>query len=594
LVVNGTALGYLREEEIAMRAAVRRLKSSRRNSSQPPQRRLRVEELESRIFPSANLLAGYLMVVPNVGPAAPSGTISPAQMMSAYSFPGLSENGAGQTIALIDAYNQPNIKADLTAFDSFYGIAAAPSFKVVNQTGGTKLPVSNASWGLEESLDVEWAHAMAPGANLVLIEANSSSFNNLLTAASTAATKEGASVASMSFGGTEFSTETSLDSKLNHSGTTYIASAGDSGSPAQYPSASPLVMSVGGTSLTQSNGAYVSETTWNNFGTTGGGPSKYESKPSWQNGFQTTNNRGTPDVAMDADPSTGVSVYDSYREGGWVNGVGGTSLAAPMWAGIISLANQGRKNAGKGNLTNMPADIYSLSAGDFHDITTGGNGTYNAGPGYDFVTGRGTPIVNVLVPDLINRTNVVVANAGNGAVIQGMNPVGKNLAAETSANGAVVSAATSINATLVTATPVAPVAPMAHIADVNAGVTVGSITHLAAPEILRAHSAINESQPLVPGLENGQPELTAISNEMTGTFVGDILEAAPVARIDSAFTDDAWVVSNADSGSSGTDSEDASAIVNPAAVAGVMVFFGGAGGAQVAEAETPRRRTSNA
>jgi hypothetical protein len=186
---------------------------------------------------------------------------------------------------------------------------------------------------------------------------------------------------------------------------TYLFATGDNGAGAQYPATSPDVLAVGGTTLTLGAGnTYGSESAWSGGG---GGISADESIPSCQvgkiNGVSTTN-RAEPDVSMDASPSSGVPIYDSYDFGAstpWAT-YGGTSLATPMWAGIIAIANQGRAIAGVGSLggaTQTNQLIYNLPSSDFHDITTGSNG-YSAGPGYDLATGIGTPIANLLVPSL--------------------------------------------------------------------------------------------------------------------------------------------------------------------------------------------------
>jgi hypothetical protein len=354
---------------------------------------------------------------PNVTPAN-SGPIDPAQMQQAYgvnqiSFGGVTGNGAGQTIAIVDAYNDPDIVTDAGTFNTQFGlqqfnVGGGPTFKVVNENGGTSLPANSSTdgWDIEESLDVEWAHSIAPQANIILFEANSNSYNDLLTAVSTAADTTGVSVVSMSWGGGEFSGEQSIDSVFTtpagHQGVTFTASTGDDGTPADYPALSPNVVAVGGTSLSiDSSGDYLGESAWSD---TGGGISQLESQPSYQvgkvNGLSTTH-RTVPDVAMDADPNTGVYVLDSFS-GGWFQ-VGGTSLASPMFAGLVAIADQGRSLQGEGTLDGpsqtLPA-LYNLSASDFHDVTSGGNGTYNAGPGYDLVTGLGTPIANLLVPAL--------------------------------------------------------------------------------------------------------------------------------------------------------------------------------------------------
>jgi hypothetical protein len=354
---------------------------------------------------------------PHVTPAN-SGPITPAQMQQAYgvnqiSFGGVTGNGSGQTIAIVDAYNDPDITADANSFDSQFGlqqfnVSGGPTFKVLNENGGTSLPGNSAvnGWDVEESLDVEWAHSIAPEANVILFEANSSSYGDLLQAVSTAAATPGVSVVSMSWSGGEFSSEASADSVFTtpsgHGGVTFLASTGDSGSPSGYPALSPNVVAVGGTTLSiDTSGNYLGESAWAD---SGGGISAFELQPSYQvgnvNGTSSTN-RTVPDVAMDADPATGVFVLDSYS-GGWFQ-VGGTSLSSPMFAGLVAIADQGRALQGESSLdgaTQTLPMLYSLPESDFHDITTGGNGTYNATPGYDLVTGRGTPIANLLVPAL--------------------------------------------------------------------------------------------------------------------------------------------------------------------------------------------------
>ena len=310
-----------------------------------------------------------------------------------------------------------------------------PSLQVLNETGGTSLTnVPNAQaggWDVEEALDVEWAHAVAPDANIILFEANSANFSDLLSAVQHAAGTAGVSAISMSWSGSEFSGESSYDSYFTtpsgHQGVTFLAATGDSGEPAGYPAYSPNVIAVGGTSLTlNSNGTYVSETGWAD---SGGGISTQEAIPSYQvgniNGLSSTR-RAAPDVSMDADPNTGVYVYDSYYLSGSYLEVGGTSLATPMWAGLIAIANQGRVLNGLGTLNGatqtLPA-LYSLPSSDFHDITTGNNG-YAAGSGYDLVTGLGTPEANLLVPALAGY-----GAAASAAPTITTNPVSQSLIA---------------------------------------------------------------------------------------------------------------------------------------------------------------------
>jgi hypothetical protein len=344
--------------------------------------------------------------------------IDPAQMDAAYgvnqiSFSGTAGTGAGQTIAIVDAYNDPDIISDANSFSSEFGLpqfngSGQPTLKVLNESGGTSLPANSSpgGWDVEEALDVEWAHSIAPQANIILFEANSNSYSDLLTAVSTAADYSGVSVVSMSWGGGEFSGETSADpyflTPSGHQGVTFLAATGDDGTPAGYPAFSPDVVAVGGTSLDiNSSGDYLGESAWSDGG---GGISVEEAQPSYQvgkvNGTSTTH-RTVPDVSMDADPNTGVYVLDSF-DGGYLQ-VGGTSLATPMWAGLIAIANQGRSlldESSLNGLTQTLPTLYDLPSTDFHDITTGSNGTYSATPGYDLVTGLGTPVANLLVPAL--------------------------------------------------------------------------------------------------------------------------------------------------------------------------------------------------
>ena len=325
-------------------------------------------------------------------PAAP---YSPQQIYQAYGFNQISNTGAGETIAIVDAYNDPKIKADLTTFDSTFGIAAPPSFTVVNQTGGTKLPRGNSNWSVEISLDVEWAHAIAPAANIILVEASTSSFTNLLAAEDYA--RNHAQVVSNSWGSSEFSGETSYDYHFTSptgKNVVFTVASGDSGSPAGYPGVAPGVLSTGGTTLPldASGNLIASETGWSG---SGGGISTYEPLPSYESGLGYTH-RTNPDVAYNSDPNTGYYVLDSYS-GGWY-AVGGTSAAAPQWAGLVALADQTRSTPLNGPA--LLSLIYGLKGANFNDITSGSNGGYSAGPGYDLVTGWGSPQAQKLVPYL--------------------------------------------------------------------------------------------------------------------------------------------------------------------------------------------------
>lgn len=386
-----------------------------------------LESLETRVLLSSASVLSQIVAEPTLAvekAATPTGATgyTPSQMLAAYGFNLTSGNGAGQTIAIVDAYHDPTIQSDLHAFDVAFGLADPPSFKVVSQTGSTtNLPSTDPSsdkqsdWEVEESLDVEWAHALAPGANIILVEANSASYADLLTAVKTAASLPGVSVVSMSWGGSEFASEASYDSYFTtpagHQGVTFVASTGDEGAPGGYPAYSPNVLAVGGTSLTlNSSGGYVSETAWSS---SGGGVSQYESKPSYQNGIvtQTSTKRAIPDVSFDADPNTGVPIYDSFSFGTtnpWAQ-LGGTSFGAPAWASIIAIANQQRVQNGLGTLDGATQTIpmlYQLDRSNpsaFHDITSGSNG-FSAGAGYDLVTGLGSPVVNRVVAGLVGSS----------------------------------------------------------------------------------------------------------------------------------------------------------------------------------------------
>src|SRR5579884_1565892 len=392
--------------------------------------RPRLEELEPRLAPSVDLLGNLALSnpIPNVQvvkantvtmaglPGQPTG-FSPQQISQAYNFNHITFNGgaikgdgSGQTIAIVDPYSQPHIVSDLQTFDSTYGLSAPPAFTVVNQFGGTTLPVADASWGLEESLDVEWAHAIAPGAKLLLVEATSTNWPDLMAAVNYARNQPGVSVISLSWGGGEGTDEASYDSYFTtpyrHNGITFVAASGDSGSQGGpiYPAASPNVLAVGGTRLgLNSTGNYGWETGWSD---SGGGMSLYESRPGFQKSIVTQpgTERAVPDVSYNASNLAPYAVYDSWSYSGWLT-VSGTSAGAPQWAALLAIADQGRALDGHSTLDGatqtLPA-LYQLPASDFHDITSGSNGAYSASPGYDLVTGRGSPIADKIVSGLVS------------------------------------------------------------------------------------------------------------------------------------------------------------------------------------------------
>lgn len=397
---------------------------------------------------------------------------SPSQISQAYAFNkitlpnSVTADGSGQTIAIVDAYNDPKITSDLGVFDQQFGLSAPPSLKVVNGNGSSKLPATDAGWAGEISLDVEWAHAMAPGANILLVEANSDSLTDLMDAVNYARNAAGVSVVSMSWGGseffgwngTEFTGQTQYDPDFTtpdgHQGVTFIAAAGDSGvySGVQWPASSPNVLAVGGTSLyvADTSGTYYTETSWSG---TSGGFSQVEYEPAYQATAQNTGVRTSPDVAFDADPNTGVAVYDSVADQGLVGWqvVGGTSAGAPQWAALVAIVDQGRTLANKGTLDGvsqtLPA-LYSLYytpggpsyasyTSDFNDVIdqNGGGGRYHwrfggfgsanpATTGYDTSTGLGTPKAGALVSALIESNEppapgqTITGGGGNGTPVQ--------------------------------------------------------------------------------------------------------------------------------------------------------------------------------
>ena len=385
---------------------------------------LLLERLEDRTLFSLGIAHPDVIYRPNSGGmvlSAVSG-FTPAQVRHAYgfdqiSFSGVQGDGRGQTIAIIDPYDDPNINSDLNVFDSTFGLAAPPSFRKVDQTGGTRYPSPDYRAAGEISLDVEWAHAIAPAANILLVEANALTYDDLLTAVDFARHQPGVTTVSMSWGGGEFPGETQLDSffttPAGHGNVTFVASSGDLGAPPSWPAISPNVLSVGGTALTVNpDQSWKGETGWSY---SGGGISVNEPQPLYQNHFiPGSGYRTSPDVAYNADPNTGVAVYNTYTDPygiygpGW-EAVGGTSAGAPQWAALVAIADQGRIAAGQlpldGPSQTLPT-IYQLGDTSFHDVVVGNNG-YSAGPGYDLVTGRGSPVANRVVDGL---TSLIVVN----------------------------------------------------------------------------------------------------------------------------------------------------------------------------------------
>ena len=372
-------------------------------------RRPRLEPLEDRTLLATTTPLDYN---DSAGSTFPLG-LTPAQIANAYGFDdiyfqgGVAGDGTGQTIAIVDPYSDPNISADFAQFDQAFGLPAPAQFTIATPQGTPQpAPPPNAqgySWGGKTALDVEWAHALAPGASILLVEVPGGTTNqidqNLISGVRYASSQTDVSVISMSWVVSQTVAASVFTTPTEHQGITYVAGAGDNGSPASYPADLPNVLSVGGTYFSQAvdaAGDYTTESAWS---LGGGGIATLEPQPSYQvdAAIGYTGGRAVPDVAFDA--GTTVSVYDSYDYAApWVS-LGGTSIGAPAWSALIAIADQGRNILGQGTLDGASQTLpllysaYGKSgyADAFNDITTGGNNLDQAGPGYDLVTGLGTP-----------------------------------------------------------------------------------------------------------------------------------------------------------------------------------------------------------
>ncbi len=329
---------------------------------------------------------------------------TPAQVRHAYGVDQLTNGGEGQTIGIVDSNDYPAAEADLNFFSTTFGLpqcTVASGCLTIVYANGVKPPFNRGATG-ETSLDLQWAHAIAPNAKLLLVE-TAARIADLLDGVPIAAA-HGASVVSMSWGtNREAPYETSLDAKyFSDAKVTYFNASGDNGNNLfGYPGASPLVVGAGGTTLKlDSEGNILSETAWRG---SGGGESLYFAEPAYQVPYQSTGQRGVPDVAWDSNPFTGIPVYDS-DDGKWGE-AGGTSCASPQWAALTAIANSMRAEAGKGTIgTNFLTVIYQNPTA-LRDITQGSNGKCgticDAGPGYDFVTGLGSPMAPLVVAALV-------------------------------------------------------------------------------------------------------------------------------------------------------------------------------------------------
>jgi len=413
---------------------------------------LRLTDERVQAWRDASPSTRALSAVKPAATTASSVVYTPAQIRAAYGLPTVPSSiaslstaaaaalGAGQTIFVIDAYHHPNAIADLAAFNTKFGLPGCTTVTVATgattlavasasagcqvaqvyaasgaKTGGTA-PAYNAGWAQEIALDMQWAHAIAPLARIVLIEAADATTSGL-TNAITLANKLGPGVVTMSFGASEGSWVTNTASLFQTSGMSYLAATGDSGSAVSWPSAMPTVLAVGGTTLRYSTSSRT-ETTW---AKTGGGISAYVKMPSYQTALTiageptasgATKYRSVGDLAFNADPATGQWVAFMAKGASapsWY-AFGGTSISAPQWAGLTAAANAQRALSGRAVLGAFHSTLYgsfapstSSYASAFYDITSGSNGTCKAcyaGTGYDTPTGLGTPRASALLAAL--------------------------------------------------------------------------------------------------------------------------------------------------------------------------------------------------
>jgi subtilase family serine protease len=316
--------------------------------------------------------------------AAPAGYGAP-DIRAAYNLG--SASGAGKTVAIVDAYDDPTAESDLGVYRSQYGLAACTTangcFRKVNQTGGTTYPKADPGWATEISLDLDMVSAACPDCHILLVEANSSSFANLGAGVNYAAS-QGVSAISNSYGGSDSASMSAYD----HPGIAITASTGDNGYGVESPASFDSVVAVGGTSLNKaSNARGWSETAWSGAGS---GCSTLNAKPSWQTSATQCSGKANADVSAVADPNTGVAVYDSTRyqgRSGW-QVYGGTSASSPIIASVYTMS---------GNTAGYPASYTWGHASGLNDVTSGSNGTCStsvwchAGAGWDGPTGLGTP-----------------------------------------------------------------------------------------------------------------------------------------------------------------------------------------------------------
>jgi len=335
----------------------------------------------------------------NVSAVSP---LTPNKLITAYGFNLITPKplGTGAKIAIIGAYNYPNLQSDLNRYLTQFGLPAK-IVRTVNFAGS----VTNLSWNVEFALDVQTIAALVPGASILVVFAKSNSFNDLLSAIRYAVS-EGYNVISNSWGSYEFSFESNFDSAFTSPNTSYIFASGDNGAIPSYPSTSTRVLSVGGTTLSlNSNNTIQLQSAWSD---AGAGPSAYISKPLYQSGLSGSK-RSTPDLSANSSPNSGLIIYVTGY--GFIV-VGGTSLGCPIAASVITIANAKRHQVNKlplstsnGQLqTYLYKTIYtnpSLYAADIYDVTVGSVGNIPCRVGYDGC-GLGAPKANTICQQLVN------------------------------------------------------------------------------------------------------------------------------------------------------------------------------------------------
>jgi subtilase family serine protease len=325
----------------------------------------------------------------------------PADLRSAYKLP--ATGGTGQTVALIDAGDDPDAAADLAVYRATYGLPACTTasgcFTKVNEEGQAAPLPGNLGWGPEISLDLDMVSAACPSCHILLVEANSTSDADLGAAANTAA-KLGATEISNSYGSEEQRSMLRYKADYSHPGVAVLASAGDGGYSLvpNFPAVLQTVIAVGGTRLTRAPGTTRGwrEKSWGGAdtrGATASGCSAWIAKPAWQHDADCPG-RMVADVASDADPDTGLAIYDSYDGYGWTI-VGGTSAASPFLAGVIALAGNPGAFPNASYLYQHASSLYDITQGTSviwpNGDRCGGGYLCHAKPGYDGPTGNGTP-----------------------------------------------------------------------------------------------------------------------------------------------------------------------------------------------------------